>query len=240
MNACSASIARVPLECSALTSARLQNQNRMGMASSASPSGRFLHQQSCCKSRGSSIVPSAKASLRCSQLVNPGHTSTGHSFLGAFRPSHLKTTTCKKHTTCPSSKRQPISAAENNGRGDPPEKKKPRNKIAVEPTFGDRVMTVTTKLLNVTAYPLGIAGLAVVLPAIWGVRLYKALTMEPLDMKDKVVLVTGASSGETAEEVSIPFFHFHFVLNPYKDVYHTLNACINSGSEGCKRISTLI
>jgi short-subunit dehydrogenase len=64
-----------------------------------------------------------------------------------------------------------------------------------ELTIGDRIMTATTKLLNVTAYPLGVAGLAVILPVVWTARLYKKLTMEPMDMTDKVVLVAGASSG---------------------------------------------
>jgi hypothetical protein len=124
-------------------------------------------------------------------------------FLKSWRdPQRLgsEETTCSRSRSLKQRGRQLIVACDSNGRDQHSakhSKSEPKNKLVAEPTIGDRVMTATTKLLNVTAYPLGVAGLAVILPVVWTARLYKKLTMEPMDMTDKVVLVAGASSGET-------------------------------------------
>lgn len=60
---------------------------------------------------------------------------------------------------------------------------------------GDQLAEATNELLNVIAYPLGLGVLAASLPLIWTSRLASEAFSQPMDMRDKVVLITGASSG---------------------------------------------
>ncbi|GAQ85359.1 hypothetical protein KFL_002310150 [Klebsormidium nitens] len=70
-----------------------------------------------------------------------------------------------------------------------------RNKLNKSVPLGDRLLTASNQLLNVVAYPIGFGVLAVTLPFIWVRRLFYEAFKEPQDMTDKVVLITGGSSG---------------------------------------------
>lgn len=70
-----------------------------------------------------------------------------------------------------------------------------RKKLNKPVPWEDRLGTASNQLLNVIAYPIGFGVLAVSLPFIWIRRLFFEAFSEPMDMTDKVVLITGGSSG---------------------------------------------
>ncbi|GAQ81435.1 hypothetical protein KFL_000800130 [Klebsormidium nitens] len=70
-----------------------------------------------------------------------------------------------------------------------------RRKLNKPTPFEDQLLDATNEFLNVLAYPIGLGVLAASLPAIWTYRLVSDALSQPADMTDKVVLITGASSG---------------------------------------------